>query len=69
MIPFLALQPFKVFTFVTFRTPTRRQPTINGKELDLYLLYQLVTSKGGWVKVRLFDSIDCVNIVTEVRAL
>ncbi|XKL64468.1 hypothetical protein PGB90_004554 [Kerria lacca] len=33
-------------------TPVRRLPFVNGKELDLYLLYLLVTSKGGWVKVK-----------------
>lgn len=28
------------------------KPTINGKEVDLDLLYQIVTSHGGWEKVR-----------------
>ncbi|KAF5308291.1 hypothetical protein FQR65_LT06284 [Abscondita terminalis] len=32
-------------------TPFRRAPTINGHEIDLYLLYSLVTSQGGWIKV------------------
>uniref|UniRef100_A0A023F105 Putative transcriptional regulator n=1 Tax=Triatoma infestans TaxID=30076 RepID=A0A023F105_TRIIF len=32
-------------------TPSRRSPKINGHEIDLYLLYNLVTSRGGWVKV------------------
>lgn len=32
-------------------TPARRIPKINGYEVDLYLLYTLVTSRGGWVKV------------------
>lgn len=34
-----------------FRTPSRALPRINGKEIDLYLLYVLVTAQGGWVKV------------------
>lgn len=34
-----------------FRTPCRHGPKIGGKEIDLYLLYSLVTSNGGWVKV------------------
>ncbi|XP_050443412.1 AT-rich interactive domain-containing protein 2 isoform X2 [Adelges cooleyi] len=32
-------------------TPSRAPPRINGKEIDLYLLYVLVTAQGGWVKV------------------
>ncbi|XP_073998819.1 brahma associated protein 170kD isoform X2 [Rhodnius prolixus] len=32
-------------------TPSRRSPKINGHEIDLYLLYNLVTGRGGWVKV------------------
>ncbi|XP_065205597.1 AT-rich interactive domain-containing protein 2 isoform X2 [Planococcus citri] len=32
-------------------TPARKLPFINGKEFDLYLLYHLVTARGGWVKV------------------
>ncbi|XP_031341065.1 uncharacterized protein LOC116169178 [Photinus pyralis] len=32
-------------------TPFRRAPTINGHEIDLYLLYCLVTEEGGWIKV------------------
>ncbi|KAI5733005.1 hypothetical protein M8J76_006582 [Diaphorina citri] len=32
-------------------TPCRHVPKIGGKEIDLYLLYCLVTSNGGWVKV------------------
>ncbi|KAK5644097.1 hypothetical protein RI129_007942 [Pyrocoelia pectoralis] len=31
-------------------TPFRRAPTINGHEIDLYLLYCLVTEEGGWIK-------------------
>ncbi|XP_008469191.1 AT-rich interactive domain-containing protein 3B [Diaphorina citri] len=37
-------------------TPCRHVPKIGGKEIDLYLLYCLVTSNGGWVKVRI-----CIN--------
>lgn len=32
-------------------TPFRKTPKINGHEIDLYLLYVLVTAHGGWVKV------------------
>ncbi|KAJ8878781.1 hypothetical protein PR048_019367 [Dryococelus australis] len=35
-------------------TPFRKIPKINGHEIDLYLLYVLVTAHGGWVKVRIF---------------
>jgi len=45
------LHPF----FILYRTPFRRVPQINGHEIDLYLLYVLVTAHGGWFKVsRLF---------------
>lgn len=32
-------------------TPFKRCPTLGGKEIDLYLLYNLVTAAGGWIKV------------------
>ncbi|XP_068209039.1 AT-rich interactive domain-containing protein 2 isoform X2 [Palaemon carinicauda] len=32
-------------------TPFRRLPRINGKGVDLYLLYVVVTARGGWQKV------------------
>ncbi|CAH1286487.1 unnamed protein product [Diabrotica balteata] len=32
-------------------TPFKRAPTLGGKEVDLYLLYTLVTSQGGWLRV------------------
>jgi AT-rich interactive domain-containing protein 2 len=32
-------------------TPFKNTPTIDGKDVDLYLLYWLVTAKGGWEKV------------------
>lgn len=32
-------------------TPFRKIPKINGHEIDLYLLYVLVTAHGGWIKV------------------
>lgn len=34
------------------RTPFRKIPHVEGKEIDLYLLYWLVTAQGGWEKVR-----------------
>ncbi|KAH1020543.1 hypothetical protein HUJ04_010181 [Dendroctonus ponderosae] len=34
-------------------TPFKRCPTLGGKEIDLYLLYSLVTAEGGWVKTTL----------------
>ncbi|CAL8120253.1 unnamed protein product [Orchesella dallaii] len=33
-------------------------PKINGKEVDLYLLYQIVTSHGGWEKINLRNEWD-----------
>ncbi|CAH1128873.1 unnamed protein product [Ceutorhynchus assimilis] len=32
-------------------TPFKRCPTLGGREIDLYLLYTLVTTEGGWIKV------------------
>ncbi|XP_066257245.1 AT-rich interactive domain-containing protein 2 isoform X5 [Euwallacea similis] len=32
-------------------TPFKRCPTLGGKEIDLYLLYSLITAEGGWIKV------------------
>ncbi|GJQ83093.1 hypothetical protein Trydic_g20104 [Trypoxylus dichotomus] len=32
-------------------TPFRRAPILSGHEIDLYLLYSLVTAQGGWIKV------------------
>ncbi|XP_049826034.1 AT-rich interactive domain-containing protein 2 isoform X3 [Aethina tumida] len=32
-------------------TPFRRCPNLGGREVDLYLLYTLVTAHGGWIKV------------------
>ncbi|XP_035738109.1 AT-rich interactive domain-containing protein 2-like isoform X3 [Vespa mandarinia] len=32
-------------------TPFRKSPKISGKEIDLYLLYVVVTARGGWIKV------------------
>ncbi|XP_023289924.1 AT-rich interactive domain-containing protein 2 [Orussus abietinus] len=32
-------------------TPFRKPPKVGGKEVDLYLLYVLVTAHGGWIKV------------------
>ena len=40
-----------IVTF-NFRTPFRKLPNVEGKEIDLYLLYWLVTAQGGWEKVR-----------------
>ncbi|KAI4477611.1 hypothetical protein M0804_012728 [Polistes exclamans] len=35
-------------------TPFRKSPKISGKEIDLYLLYVVVTARGGWIKVSPF---------------
>ena len=45
-----------------FRTGFKHIPCILGKEIDLYLLYWLVTSQGGWEKVRLAF---CLGITKE----
>jgi len=34
-----------------FRTLFKKSPKINGKDIDLYLLYVVVTAHGGWIKV------------------
>lgn len=39
-------------------TGQKCDPKINGKEVDLYLLYQIVTSHGGWEKVNLRNEWD-----------
>ncbi|KAF3428966.1 hypothetical protein E2986_10960 [Frieseomelitta varia] len=31
-------------------TPFKKNPKINGKDIDLYLLYVVVTAHGGWIK-------------------
>lgn len=33
------------------RTSFKKSPKISGNEIDLYLLYVLVTAHGGWIKV------------------
>lgn len=48
---FLIFQRFFVFTF---RTLFKKSPKINGKDIDLYLLYVVVTAHGGWIKVSHF---------------
>merc|ERR1719319_1778644 len=40
------------------RTGFKHIPCILGKEIDLYLLYWLVTSQGGWEKVNSRDGWD-----------
>lgn len=35
------------------RTSLIRLPRLNGQEVDLYLLYSLVTARGGWEKVNI----------------
>ena len=36
------------------RTPFKHVPSVEGKEIDLYLLYWLVTAQGGFEKVSTF---------------
>jgi len=52
-----------------FRTPSRVSPKIDGKDIDLYLLYVLVTAQGGWVKVSLFNCVLMLfkSTVFEIR--
>ena len=52
---------------LNFRTSYKLAPSINGKEIDLYLLYWLVTAQGGWEKVRSFSLVidpqrECITI-------
>lgn len=32
-------------------TPFKKTPKVNGKDIDLYLLYVVVTAHGGWIRV------------------
>ncbi|VVC38248.1 Armadillo-type fold,DNA-binding RFX-type winged-helix domain,Armadillo-like helical,ARID DNA-binding [Cinara cedri] len=61
-------------------TPSRASPKIDGKEIDLYLLYVLVTAQGGWVKVNqrndwknLLENFDlissCVNAEVALKQI
>ena len=56
------LKYYSVLTkFFHFRTSFKLAPSINGKEIDLYLLYWLVTAQGGWERVSdvfIFSSIS-----------
>nr|CAD7204425.1 unnamed protein product [Timema douglasi] len=45
------------------RTPFRKIPKINGHEIDLYLLYVLVTAHGGWVKTPPKIAFDSTGLV------
>jgi hypothetical protein len=44
------------------RITAKNNLRISGKEIDLYLLYQIVTSHGGWEKVRKAED-DSVHIL------
>lgn len=46
-----------LFHVNSFRTSYSKLPRLHGHEVDLYLLYSLVTSRGGWERVNFF-SID-----------
>lgn len=59
-------------------TPFKRLPRINGKGVDLYLLYVVVTARGGWQKVNSRNEWDeiledfrlpaaCVNSATALK--
>ncbi|GLV39949.1 bicoid stability factor [Carabus blaptoides fortunei] len=61
-------------------TPFRRCPAIGGHEIDLYLLYSLVTAQGGWLKVNarnewetIFEQFDlptkCVNSAVALKQI
>lgn len=45
-----------------FRTGFKHIPCINGKEIDLYLLYWLVTAQGGWERVS-----KVVNFLSQIQ--
>ena len=55
-----------MFKKYIFRTGFKHIPCILGKEIDLYLLYWLVTSQGGWEKVRLQSPCLVAVVVTPV---
>ena len=48
--------------YFIFRTSFKLAPSINGKEIDLYLLYWLVTAQGGWERVRDFFILPICSI-------
>jgi hypothetical protein len=54
--------------FVFFRTSFKHIPKLNGVEIDLFLLYWLVTAQGGWEKVR-FASRVLVAVTSVLVAL
>lgn len=43
-----------ILFFFFFRTGFKRVPEFAGKEVDLFKLYNLVTDRGGWLKVSNF---------------
>ena len=47
-------EKFTKFLLFHFRTSFRKLPCVEGQEIDLYLLYWLVTAQGGWEKVSLY---------------
>lgn len=49
---FILIVLYIIFFLVPHRTLFKRLPRINGKGVDLYLLYVVVTARGGWQKVR-----------------
>ncbi|XP_055917031.1 AT-rich interactive domain-containing protein 2 isoform X2 [Eupeodes corollae] len=73
---FRALQSFHE----SRNTPITRLPKINGQEVDLYVLYNEVTNRGGWLKVNirnewneLVESLGfqptCVNAAVAIKSI
>ena len=54
--------------FSFFRTPFKHVPSVEGKEIDLYLLYWLVTAQGGFEKVSTFK-VKSAFCPTNIRSL
>lgn len=53
----ICFDPFRYYKdsfFPDSRTLFKKSPKINGKDIDLYLLYVVVTAHGGWIKVSVF---------------
>ena len=59
----------KLIFFVLFnsRTPFKQTPSVEGQQIDLYLLYWLVTAQGGFERVSCPRKRNCVQAMCLVR--